>query len=330
MSAEPSPVRIAPSILSADFAQLGEEEWLDLAPALPAGARALVGQRRDMGRNDASRAELFTAQVLARYRVNLVVDNAGAHGAPVIIENNPLFRALFGSIEYQSDNDVLVTDFSRIRAGSLLKAHGGFLMLHLRDLLSDEPVWEKLRRFLRSGRLQIEEPAPLLSPMATVSLEPEPVDADVKLVLIASVEDYYAVQEGDPEFARRFRCKVDFADSFAAEAANARRIADLFAGCGTFALPLSERSEVHAVEGETAMTAAMEKGWRATPGRASPRCRCATTRARAACRSTASTAPSASSSTWCSSSSSCATASVRCMPSARSARPGQAVGTLLR
>ena len=56
---------------------------------------------------------------------------------------------------------MLVTDFSRIRAGSLLKAHGGFLMLHLRDLLADEPVWEKLRRFLRSGRLQIEEPGML-------------------------------------------------------------------------------------------------------------------------------------------------------------------------
>ena len=94
--------------------------------------------------------------VLSRQRVNLVVDNSGLSGAPVIIEDNPLFRALFGSIEYQSENDVLVTDFSRIRAGSLLKAHGGYLMLHLRDLLSDELVWEKLRRFLRSGRLQIE------------------------------------------------------------------------------------------------------------------------------------------------------------------------------
>ena len=73
--------------------------------------------------------------VLSRYRVNLVVDNGGLTGAPVIVEDNPLFRALFGSIEYQSENDVLVTDFSRIRAGSLHKAHGGYLMLHLRDLL---------------------------------------------------------------------------------------------------------------------------------------------------------------------------------------------------
>jgi len=155
-------------------------------------------------------------EVLSRFRVNVVVDNHGLRGAPVIVEDNPLFRKLFGSIEYESDSDVLVTDFSRIRSGSLLQAHGGFLMLHLRDLLADEPVWEKLRRFLRSGRLQIEEPGMMYAPIAAVSLQPEPVDVDVKVVLIASVEEYYAVQEGDPEFARRFRCKVDFAESFRA------------------------------------------------------------------------------------------------------------------
>jgi predicted ATP-dependent protease len=156
--------------------------------------------------------------VLSRYRVNLLVDNEGLVGAPVVIENNPSFRSLFGSIEYQPDEDVLVTDFSRIRAGSLLKAHGGFMMLHLRDLLTDEWMWEKLRRFTRSGRLQIEEPGPMLSPMAAVSLEPEAVDVEVKIVLIGSTEQYYELQEADPEFARRFRVKVDFAESFLANA----------------------------------------------------------------------------------------------------------------
>lgn len=155
-------------------------------------------------------------QLLACYAVNVVVDNEGRSGAPVIDEQNPTFRAMFGSIEYQAEEDVLMTDFSRIRAGSLLKAHGGFLLLHLRDLLADELVWEKLRRYLRSGRVQIEEQATALMPMPSQSLEPEAVDADVKIVLIGSVEEYYAIQEGDPEFARRFRVKVDFAESFLA------------------------------------------------------------------------------------------------------------------
>ncbi|MDO8439939.1 MAG: ATP-binding protein [Polaromonas sp.] len=154
------------------------------------------------------------SDALSRYRVNLVVDNQALSGAPVIVDENPLFRSLFGSIEYQSENDVLVTDFSRIRAGSLLKAHGGFLLLHLRDLLADELVREKLRRFLRSGRLQSEEPGMTLSLIAAVSLEPEAVDVHVKIILIGSIEQYYALQEGEPEFARRFRVKVDFAESF--------------------------------------------------------------------------------------------------------------------
>jgi len=136
----------------------------------------------------------------------------------VIVEDNPTFRALFGSIEYQPEEDALMTDFSRIRAGSLLKAHGGFLMLHLRDLLTDELVWEKLRRFSRCGRLQIEDPGPIFTPMAAVSLEPEAVDVEVKIVLIGSTEQYYELQEADPEFARRFRVKVDFAESFSANA----------------------------------------------------------------------------------------------------------------
>lgn len=167
------------------------------------------------GEDELDRREAL-ASLLALYPVNLVVDNAGLTGAPVIVEQNPVSRVLFGSIEYQAEEDVLMTDFSRIRAGSLLKAHGGFLMLHLRDLLADELVWERLRRYLRSGRVQIEEPGSALMPMATMSLEPEAVDADVKLVLIGSVEQYYAVQEGDPEFARRFKVKVDFAESFLA------------------------------------------------------------------------------------------------------------------
>jgi predicted ATP-dependent protease len=156
------------------------------------------------------------AQVLSRYRVNLLVDNDGLVGAPVIVENNPSFHALFGSIDYQPQEEVLTTDFSHIRAGSLLKAHGGFLMLHVRDLLADELVWEKLRRFTRTGRLQIEEPSQMFTPMAATSLAPEAVDVDVKLVLIGSTEQYYELQEADPELARRFQVKVDFAESFLA------------------------------------------------------------------------------------------------------------------
>lgn len=155
--------------------------------------------------------------LLDALRANVAVDNHGLQGAPVVQEDNPSYRQLLGGIEYEPDGEMLVTDFTRIRAGSLLRAHGGFLLLHLREVLAEPPVWEKLRRFVRSGCLQIEEPGVLYAPVAAVSLSPEPLQADVKLVLVASPDEYDAVLALDPELARRFRCKVDFADSVVAD-----------------------------------------------------------------------------------------------------------------
>jgi len=176
--------------------------------------------------------------LLARYRANLVVDNAGMADAPVLRDDDPVFRSLFGGIEYQVENGVLVTDFMRIRAGNLIRAHGGFLLLHLRDVVRDAQVWEKLQRFLRSGRLQIEEPAAAFGQLATITLEPEPVAVHVKLVLIGTRDDYYELQEADLEFARHFRVKVDFAESFPANAAN-RLAAAVFVAqrCQVLGLP---------------------------------------------------------------------------------------------
>lgn len=153
---------------------------------------------------------------LARCKLNILVDNADAGCSPVIVEDNPQFRSLFGSIDYQVENDVLVTDFTRIRAGSLFRANGGFLMLHADDLMRDPLVWEKMRRFLRSGLAHIEEPGTAYSAISAVSLEPEPVPLDVRIVLIGSREQYYELEEGDPDFMRHFRVKVDFAESIPA------------------------------------------------------------------------------------------------------------------
>lgn len=167
---------------------------------------------------DEEKRETQLNQIFSRYQINLVVDNADLHGAPVIIEDNPSAYALFGSIDYQFEEGKLKTNFMRIRAGSLLKAHGGFLMLHLDDLLTDAQLWVKLRRFLRSKRLQIEEPGSALTSNTPVSLEPEAVEVNVKIILIGSRDEYYELEEIDPEFMRRFRVKVDFAGSFIASA----------------------------------------------------------------------------------------------------------------
>ena len=154
--------------------------------------------------------------LLARCQVNLVVDNAGRSAAPVVVEDNPTLRTLFGSIEHGSESDTVQADHASIHAGSLLKAHGGFILLHLHDLAAEEGLWSRLRRLLRCGRLQIEEGSPAHGPGGGVALQPEPVDVDVKIVLIGSVDEYYALQEADPDAARRFRAKVDFVEHFVA------------------------------------------------------------------------------------------------------------------
>ncbi|GJL76298.1 Lon protease family protein [Nitrosomonas sp.] len=153
-------------------------------------------------------------QILSHYQVNLIVDNCELKGAPVIVEDNPLAHLLFGNIDYQLEDGKIKTDFMRIRAGSLHKAHGGYILLHLSDLLTDTAVWVRLRRLLRSNRLQIDEPISALTANMPASIEPEAVDINIKIVLIGSREDYYFLQQEDPEFIRRFRVKVDFADDF--------------------------------------------------------------------------------------------------------------------
>jgi len=185
------------------------------------------------------------ASLLTRYQVNLVVDNRDATGLPVLRDDDPTFRSLFGIIDYQVENGVLVTDFTRIRAGNLLRAHGGFLMLHLRDVIRDAQVWEKLWRFLRSGRLQIEEPSATSSQVAMATLEPEAVDVRVKVVLVATREEYYGLQEIDPEFARHFRVKVDFAESFLTGEQTRRASAEFIAHtCRRLDLPHFEAEAV--------------------------------------------------------------------------------------
>jgi predicted ATP-dependent protease len=156
--------------------------------------------------------------VLSRYRVNLLVDNRHLECAPVIYDDDPSFQSLFGGVESVSESSN-TPDFMRLRAGNLLKAHGGMLMLHLRDLDAGEQgnagIIEKLHRFLRNGRIQIEDTGGSAGHSVVPHLL-EPLPVKVKLVLIATHEEFYALQEEFPEFAGHFKILVDFVERFAA------------------------------------------------------------------------------------------------------------------
>ena len=174
---------------------------------------------------------------LGRFRVNVMVDNAAYLddanlGSPVIFDEDPSFSSLFGGLE-SADSTSNTADFMRLRAGNLLKAHGGTLMLYLRDINADQQsgsqILEKLHRFLRNGSIQIEEASGTPGQNAGIHFAPEALAANLKLVLIATREEYYALQDELPEFARYFQIKVDFVESMPANQASYTALAGLIA-----------------------------------------------------------------------------------------------------
>lgn len=150
-----------------------------------------------------------------RYRINVIVDNSGLEGAPVILETNPTYRNLVGRVEHRSEFGALVTDFSMIKGGALHRANGGYLVLDARAILRDALAWEALKRVLRHGEVRIEEMGQQLSPVATVGLEPEPVPLDVKVVLIGDPQTYYLLYAMDDQFQKLFKVWADFATEMA-------------------------------------------------------------------------------------------------------------------
>jgi len=147
-----------------------------------------------------------------RYRVNVLVDNSQTKGAPVIVESNPTCRTLVGRIEYRAEFGTLVTDFSMIKAGALHRANGGYLVVEARKLLQDPFAWDCLKRALRDRKISIHEIAQQFALLSTTSLEPEPIPLDVKVVLTGEPHIYYMLFDLDPEFAKLFKVKADFAE----------------------------------------------------------------------------------------------------------------------
>ncbi|MFQ6014178.1 MAG: Lon protease family protein [Anaerolineae bacterium] len=160
-----------------------------------------------------------------RYRVNVVVDNSAAEGAPVIVETNPTYQNLVGRIEHKAEFGALVTDFSMIRAGALHRANGGYLVVDARAILRNPLAWESLKRALRHREIRIEEMAQQISLISTVGLAPEPIPLDVKVVLIGDPRTYYLLHALDEQFQKLFKVNADFAVDMAWTAENMEKYA---------------------------------------------------------------------------------------------------------
>ena len=147
-----------------------------------------------------------------RYGVNVMVANGDVSGAPVIFEDHPTLGNLLGSIEHLSQMGTLVTDFMLIKPGALHKANGGFIVIEARKILTEPFAWEALKRTLRGNSIRIETAAEQIGFATTVTLDPEPVPLDVKVVLVGERRLYDLLVQLDPEFADLFKVEADFED----------------------------------------------------------------------------------------------------------------------
>jgi lon-related putative ATP-dependent protease len=144
-----------------------------------------------------------------RYEVNVLVSHA-ATGAPVVYEDHPTHPNLVGRVEHVAELGNLVTDFTLVQAGALHRANGGYLIVDARRLLLQPLAWDELKRALRSGLVRIESLPQALSLGTTVSLEPEPIPLDLKVVLLGERGLYYLLSAYDPEFGELFKIAADF------------------------------------------------------------------------------------------------------------------------
>jgi lon-related putative ATP-dependent protease len=145
-----------------------------------------------------------------KYQVNVLMDNSGAKGAPVVKEPHPTSYNLSGRIEYRPQYGAMVTDFTMIKAGAFHKANGGYLILQVVDILKNYFSWETLKRAIKNKEVMIEDLNEQFRLVNTPTLRPQPIPLDIKVLLIGNPMYYYLLFAYDEEFKKLFKVKADF------------------------------------------------------------------------------------------------------------------------
>ena len=179
------------------------------------------------------------------YRVNLFVDNSKLEGAPVIMDSNYSFQNLFGKLEYENYMGALRTDYTMLKAGLLHKANGGYIIFQAEDLLTNPVCYENLKRVLRIKELSIDNSLEQRAAMVMVSLKPEPIPLDLKVILIGNANIYHTLLSMDPDFRKLFKIKVEFAEDAPRNDENILRLARFFHSfCEKEGLPHLDKNAV--------------------------------------------------------------------------------------
>lgn len=176
----------------------------------------------------ATKPELYKPWL--NYRVNLFIDNSKLEGAPVVMDSNYSYHNLFGKLEYENYYGALKTDFTMLKPGLLHKANGGYIIFQANDLLSNGLCYEALKKALRTKELGIENAADPRSSMVMISLKPEPIPLDLKVIIIGEENIYQTLLAMDSDFRKLFKIKVEFEDDAPLTLENMNKLARFIAG----------------------------------------------------------------------------------------------------
>ena len=177
-----------------------------------------------------SQAKPEVSKPWLNYRVNLFIDNSTLEGAPVIMDSNYSYHNIFGKLEYENYYGALKTDFTMLKPGLLHKANGGYIIFQANDLLTNGLCYEALKKALRTKELGIENAADPRSSMVMISLKPEPIPLDLKVIIIGDENIYHTLLAMDSDFRKLFKIKVEFEDDAPLTMENVNKLARFIAG----------------------------------------------------------------------------------------------------
>jgi len=166
-----------------------------------------------------------TVKPWLNYRINLFVDNSNTVGSPVIMDSNYSYQNLFGKLEYENQYGMLRTDYTMLKSGIIHKANGGYLILQAQDLLSNQFCYDTLKKALLVKESSIDNNMEQRSSTVMISLKPEPIPLDVKVLLIGNAQIYHTLLSLDPDFKKLFKIKVEFEESAPRNNENILRLA---------------------------------------------------------------------------------------------------------
>ena len=164
------------------------------------------------------------------YRVNLFVDNSSKEGAPVIMDSNYSYHNIFGALEYENYYGALRTDHTMLKSGLLQQANGGYIIFQAKDLLQNGMCYEALKKALRIKEVGIDNAGEQRSSMALISLKPEPIPLNLKVILIGNSSIYQTLLAMDSDFRKLFKIKVEFEETAEITNENLNKLSQIIHG----------------------------------------------------------------------------------------------------